>query len=457
MNCKIVGIVSDTKDRHLQLLHFAIKKSGLVDLGLCSVFCEDCQEKISQDGLFSLIVYGKIHLEFEDFVELYKKEKEKAFASLKGNFFIIFFDKQTSTQYFLRSLQCLMPFYWSEKKEFIFSNSYKLLFSCQSIAKKIDPFAVRAYLHLGFIPSPYTPIQDLNELLPGFLLVFTGQKKLSLICVKQEEEFYHTKKIKVPDTPIQLSWKSLLEELYHFEQPNSLIFFPAFAHLDQKAYFIKQRSVPSVQKSLPPFKLRLPNNKLFNWFSLWALKQRSHNKDLLEFETSPFCFFTTKEVEKYCPSLTMSFDLVSYLAKIQSEKGFLPPTYPTLYEDQNTFFHFANTDRDLKQSSFFEAQAILQHFLTTNEKLENNFIPRLQEEAKFILKEGVLVDLSLISKELVDTLEVANPFNLRKLWNLIILELWFRIFIEMRPTVEGLTKIENTLSEQFALQSNELK
>ena len=210
------------------------------------------------------------------------------------------------------------------------------------------------------MPSPYTPIQDLNELMPGFLLKYDVEKKLSLHFLDQEEEHFETKKLEEKINTPELSWKLLLEELYKIEQPNSLLFFPKILELEN-SYFLKQKIDPTPQKSLPSLKFNLPTSKAFKWISLWILRQRSHNKDLLEFESSPYCFFKTHEIEKHAPALKKSFDLTAYLAKIQSENGLEAPNYLTLFNEQNTFFHFANTNCK-SNTNIYDSQILLDQF-----------------------------------------------------------------------------------------------
>ncbi|NGX30754.1 MAG: hypothetical protein K940chlam8_00103 [Chlamydiae bacterium] len=446
--CKIVGVISSVKDKHSQFLQMGPTEKAPFLLGDCLFYFEDCASFESSDENYTLILKGTLNVSFDAFLELYKTKKEQGFNSLEGDFFFLFFDRKLKTQYFMRSKQCLMPFYWSEKKDFLFSNTLKALCSCQSIAKKIDPFAIKAYLHLGFIPSPYTPIQNVNELLPGYLLTYQGKRRISLMPIDHKESRYTTQKIPSLSSPSKLSWKTLLEEIYFLEHPISILFFSDVLRLKPSVDFVKQPiELPSI-KHLPKLKKPLPKSKLFSWFSLWFLKQRHRGHMLLDFENSPYCFFTTDELEYSSKALEKTFDLSCYLIKYQSEYGLTKSHIERIYTYQNTLFAFANRHKE-KNTEHCDTKELITHFLTTQEHLEQSFTPKMQEEAKTILMEGVLFDLDIIDRRLINNLEVAKAEHIPKIWNLIILELWFRIFIEKSPSLENLAKIEENLHTLF--------
>ena len=145
MDCKIVGIVSDAKERHRQLLTQGDQNSKVINLGSCTIHTENCTEQTSQDGNFSMICTEADQLNFEEFITLYNEKKEKAFSTLKGNFFLIFYDKSINTQYFVRAKQCLMPFYWSEKKSSFFPIHSSFFFLANLLLKKL--------MHMPFVPT----------------------------------------------------------------------------------------------------------------------------------------------------------------------------------------------------------------------------------------------------------------------------------------------------------------
>jgi len=449
MDCRIVGIVSSAKNRHSQFLQMGHIETPPFLLGECLLAANNCQTFHSSDQNYTLILHNSINMSFEDFISLYEKEKLKSFESLEGNFFLLFYDKRQDDLYFFRSKQCLMPFYWSEKRDFLFSNSLKPLFSCQSIAKKIDPYAIKAYLQLGFIPSPFVPIQNTNELMPGFMLIYQSSEQITLTKVEHKEIEYQNTPLNMPKPAEPLTWTTLIKQIYFLESPNSLLFFPAILqNSDSPSFFITQPQILAHKKQPSfPFKAFLPKSRFLNWFSVWFIKQRFYVHSLMEFEKTPYCFFTSHELNKHSPALKESFEIYCFLAKQYYEKGLNATHFETLYLSQSSIFAFANRNQDPQSQNTIHTQELIHHFLTTPDHLKEVFIPKLQEEAKLILSRGVLSDLDIIDRKLIEDLEVANPEHIKKLWNLIILELWFRIFIEISPNEQDLTQIEKSLND----------
>lgn len=103
---------------------------------------------------------------------LYEEVGTRFAERLRGIFGIAVWDEARRRGVLVRDRLGVKPLYWSQSGDFIvFASELKSLLASGLIDTKLDFDAIDAYLTLGFIPGPRTPLAHVSKLFPGHQLV----------------------------------------------------------------------------------------------------------------------------------------------------------------------------------------------------------------------------------------------------------------------------------------------
>ncbi len=97
----------------------------------------------------------------------YDAWKEGFISKLNGPFVLAVFDEVKRTLLLARDRMGQKSLYWTNQGDFwLFSSEIKGLLSTGIVPQNISNEAFASYLHFGFIPQDYSPINGVNKLLP---------------------------------------------------------------------------------------------------------------------------------------------------------------------------------------------------------------------------------------------------------------------------------------------------
>jgi asparagine synthase (glutamine-hydrolysing) len=103
---------------------------------------------------------------------LYERYGAGFAAHLRGMFGIAIWDGARRRAVLARDRLGIKPLYFACREGLLlFSSELKSLLSSGFIEPELDYEAIDAYLTLGFVPAPRTPLRDVSKLMPGHVLV----------------------------------------------------------------------------------------------------------------------------------------------------------------------------------------------------------------------------------------------------------------------------------------------
>jgi asparagine synthase (glutamine-hydrolysing) len=113
---------------------------------------------------------------------------------LHGKFALAVWDARTRRALLARDRLGVKPLYWARSDDLVvFASELKALLASDLVSATLDYEAIDAYLALGFVPAPSTPIAGVHKLMPGCQLVIDGESV--------REERYWSYPIPSPDEP----------------------------------------------------------------------------------------------------------------------------------------------------------------------------------------------------------------------------------------------------------------
>ncbi len=112
---------------------------------------------------------------------------EEGIKELNGFFAFTFFDKQENTLIAARDHFGIKPYiyHFDSTKGFFFASELKALLEFP-IKREIDKTSLEMYLHLSYIPAPYTILENIKKLMPGEYL------KLNINSKTFKKKAYYT-------------------------------------------------------------------------------------------------------------------------------------------------------------------------------------------------------------------------------------------------------------------------
>lgn len=113
----------------------------------------------------------------EVLLNLYLADGPAMLTRLNGMFAFAIWDRATHELFLARDAVGVKPLYWTETpKGFLFASELKALLREESVAREIDPVAVRDHLTYLWAPAPRTMLRAVKKLPPGHaLLVRAGR------------------------------------------------------------------------------------------------------------------------------------------------------------------------------------------------------------------------------------------------------------------------------------------
>lgn len=110
-------------------------------------------------------------------VHLYEEYGDRCVQQLRGMFAFAIWDARRRLLLLARDRLGIKPLYYNYSAgsdRLLFASEIKGLLASQAISRKIDPSGIRAFLQLGHIPPPWTAIQGVKPLEPGYVGIWQG-------------------------------------------------------------------------------------------------------------------------------------------------------------------------------------------------------------------------------------------------------------------------------------------
>lgn len=106
---------------------------------------------------------------------LYERFEDRFAEQLRGKFAIALWDERKRRALLVRDRLGLKPLYYAAVGDLlVFGSELKSLLASGLIPSDLDYEAIDAYLTLGYVPTPRTPLQAVSKLSPGCRLVADG-------------------------------------------------------------------------------------------------------------------------------------------------------------------------------------------------------------------------------------------------------------------------------------------
>jgi asparagine synthase (glutamine-hydrolysing) len=103
---------------------------------------------------------------------LYERHGLSFQEKLRGKFGLAVWDEERRRAVLARDRLGIKPLYWSRSRDLVvFASELKSLLASGLVQPELDFEAIDAYLVLGFVPGPRTPLRGVRKLLPGHRLV----------------------------------------------------------------------------------------------------------------------------------------------------------------------------------------------------------------------------------------------------------------------------------------------
>lgn len=145
------------------------------------------QPMFSKDGRYAIVFNGEIynyqeiatklqivprtHSDTEIILEAFAKKGTACVQLFNGMFAFAIYDTQKQELYLCRDRIGKKPiFYFWNGHHFAFASELKTLMKLPFIKKDLNYTAVEDFLHLGYIPRPYTIYQDISKMYSGYWL-----------------------------------------------------------------------------------------------------------------------------------------------------------------------------------------------------------------------------------------------------------------------------------------------
>ncbi len=103
---------------------------------------------------------------------LYEAERDRFVERLRGMFGLAIWDARNRRAVLARDRLGIKPLYWAQVDDLVlFASELKSVLASGLVPIELDYDAIEAYLTLGFVPAPHTPLAGVHKLLPGHQLV----------------------------------------------------------------------------------------------------------------------------------------------------------------------------------------------------------------------------------------------------------------------------------------------
>jgi len=180
------GLFVDPKDG-VGLGHRRLSVIDLSDAGR--------QPMVSNDGRVRIIYNGEVYnyqeirrtlekkghgfrteTDTEVILNAYREWGMACLTRFVGMFALALWDRQIKTLFLARDRIGIKPLYYHHgARDFLFASELKALMAFKGFPKKIDPEAVRLFLHYQYVPAPRSIFQNTWKLLPGHYVAYDGE------------------------------------------------------------------------------------------------------------------------------------------------------------------------------------------------------------------------------------------------------------------------------------------
>ena len=192
---------------------------------------EGKQPMLSQDQAWAMVFNGEIynyqelkeklpqvtqqklrgHSDTEVILELLAQKGIGAVADFNGMFSIALYHRPTQHTWLLRDRIGIKPLYYYYKNQSLaFASELKALLALP-IAREIYRPAIAQYLHLGYVPAPYSIYQDIYKLPAGSYLQMDAQGAIEIQQYWSLEDKIPTKPIYTEEGSAKAQLKALLQ------------------------------------------------------------------------------------------------------------------------------------------------------------------------------------------------------------------------------------------------------
>jgi asparagine synthase (glutamine-hydrolysing) len=114
------------------------------------------------------------HCDTEVLPHLYEEHGPALAERLRGMFAVAVWDRDERSGVLIRDRLGIKPLYYAVVGDVVvFGSELKSVIASGLVSPELDPEAIAAYLTLGYVPSPLTPLKDVRKLNPGERLVIT--------------------------------------------------------------------------------------------------------------------------------------------------------------------------------------------------------------------------------------------------------------------------------------------
>jgi asparagine synthase (glutamine-hydrolysing) len=106
---------------------------------------------------------------------LYERHGAALCERLHGKFAVAIWDAREQRGILARDRLGVKPLYYAAVNDLVvFGSELKSVIASGLVSDELDPEALAAYLMLGYVPGPMTPLKDVRKLLPGECLIVGG-------------------------------------------------------------------------------------------------------------------------------------------------------------------------------------------------------------------------------------------------------------------------------------------
>jgi asparagine synthase (glutamine-hydrolysing) len=108
---------------------------------------------------------------------LYEEHGPAMCERLRGKFAIAVWDRAARRGLIARDRLGVKPLYYAQVDDtLVFGSELKAVIASGLVSDELDLEAIAAYLTLGFVPAPFTPLKDVRKVMPGERLVIADGK-----------------------------------------------------------------------------------------------------------------------------------------------------------------------------------------------------------------------------------------------------------------------------------------
>jgi len=122
----------------------------------------------------------RTHCDTEVLPHLFEEHGPRMCELLRGKFAFVAWDQRARRGVLARDRFGIKPLYYAQTADaVVFSSELKSLIASGLVSDDLDHEAIAAYLTLGFVPAPLTPLAEVRKLMPGERLVIAhGRTRL---------------------------------------------------------------------------------------------------------------------------------------------------------------------------------------------------------------------------------------------------------------------------------------